>query len=189
MKINYEKREKRRGDGFPVGAPAGRARSEKGRTAEYPPQIGKGAPRSVDLWSAPSRRRRVTELEDARTGRSTLREPRFPQCGPACAGSSMAWKNNPIVFHGVVPPPKSKVGDNGFAARLRRRRTLRANAQRLRLGPQKVPLRQHSELRFQIDSQTDPFLAFLLRLSPPFWLCGTSRRRHGRRSIPLFSAA
>ena len=63
---------------FSVGAPAGRARSEKGRTAEYPPQIGEGAPRSVDLWSAPSRKNRTTELEDARTGRSTLREPRFP---------------------------------------------------------------------------------------------------------------
>ena len=62
---------------FFVGAPAGRARSEKGRTAEYPPQIGEGAPRSVDLWSAPSRKNRTTELEDARTGRSTLQEPRF----------------------------------------------------------------------------------------------------------------
>ena len=122
--------------------------------------------------------------------------PNLPRYGRFLGESSTLWKiffhtveKQALFFHAMVPPPKSKVGDNGFAARLRRRRTLRANAQRLRLGPQKVPLRQHSELRFQIDSQTDPFLAFLLRLSPPFWLCGTSRRRHGRRSIPLFSAA
>ena len=53
MKVNYEKREKRRGDGFPVGAPAGRARSEKGRTAEYLPQIGKGA---LVAWTSGPRR-------------------------------------------------------------------------------------------------------------------------------------